>query len=59
MYKTDLKTKKFVGVPAGLKFDKMTVREADDLYKKGIADKEEKAKKGASFAAMKAAKGLR
>jgi DNA topoisomerase-1 len=59
MYKAELKTKRFVTVPAGLKFDKMTVREADDLYKKGLAEKEEKAKKGAAFAAMKAAKGLR
>jgi DNA topoisomerase-1 len=57
MYKTELKTKKFVNVPAGLNFEKMTIREADDLYKKGIAEKEEKAKKGAAFAAIKAAKG--
>lgn len=59
MFKTELKTKKFVNVPAGLNFEKMTVREADDLYKKGLADKEEKAKKGAAFAAVKAAKGGR
>ncbi len=57
MYKTELKTKKFVGVPSGLNFEKMTVREADELYKKGLAEKEEKAKKGAAFAAVRAAKG--
>ncbi len=57
MYKTDLKTKKFVSVPAGLDASKLTVREADEIYKKGLEEKAEKAKKGAQWAAVKAAKG--
>jgi topoisomerase IA-like protein len=58
MFKSDLKTKKFVSVPAGTDPSKLTIREADEIYKKGLEDKAEKAKKGAKFAAIKAAKGL-
>ncbi len=58
MYKTDLKTKKFVSVPAGTDPTKLTIREADEIYKQGLTEKEEKAKKGAKFAAIRAAKGL-
>lgn len=58
MYKTDLKTKKFVSVPPGTDPSKLTIREADEIYKKGLEDKAEKAKKGAKFAAIKAAKGF-
>ncbi len=57
MYKTELKTKKFVSVPAGLDLSKLTVREADEIYKQGLTEKAEKAKKGAQWAAVKAAKG--
>jgi DNA topoisomerase-1 len=57
MYKTELKTKKFVSVPAGLDASKLTVREADEIYKQGLEEKAEKAKKGAQWAAVKAAKG--
>lgn len=57
MYKTDLKTKKFVSVPAGIDISKLTVREADEIYKKGLEEKEAKAKAGAKFAAISAAKG--
>ncbi len=57
MYKTDLKTKKFVSVPQGLDLTKLTVREADEIYKKGLEEKEAKAKAGAKFAAISAAKG--
>ncbi len=57
MYKTDLKTKKFVSVPQGLDLTKLTVREADEIYKKGLEEKEAKAKAGAKFAAIRAAKG--
>jgi DNA topoisomerase-1 len=57
MYKTDLKTKKFVSVPQGTDPSKLTIREADELYKKGLEEKEAKAKAGAKFAAIRAAKG--
>jgi DNA topoisomerase-1 len=57
MYKTDLKTKKFVSVPQGLDLTKLTIREADEIYKKGLEEKEAKAKAGAKFAAIRAAKG--
>lgn len=57
MYKTELKTKKFVSVPAGLDPSKLTIREADEIYKKGLEEKAEKAKKGAQWAAVRAAKG--
>ena len=57
MYKTDLKTKKFVSVPAGTDPSKLTIREADEIYKKALEEKEAKAKAGAKFAAIRAAKG--
>ncbi len=57
MYKTDLKTKKFVSVPAGIDPSKLTIREADEIYKKALEEKEAKAKAGAKFAAISAAKG--
>lgn len=50
MYKTDLKTKKFVNVPPSIKPASLTVREADEIYKRGLEAKE-KAK--ASQAAWK------
>lgn len=37
MYKTALQTKKFVNVPAAINPSKLTVREADELYKAGLA----------------------
>jgi DNA topoisomerase-1 len=36
MYKTDLKTKKFVPVPASIDAKALTIREADDIYKRGL-----------------------
>lgn len=57
MYKTDLKTKKFVSVPANIDPSKLTIREADEIYKKALEEKEAKAKAGAKFAAIRAAKG--
>lgn len=57
MYKTELKTKKFVSVPPSIDATKLTVREADEIYKRGLEAKAEAAKKGAKFAAIKAAKG--
>ncbi len=39
MYKTDAKTKKFVGVPATVDVASLTVKEADALYKAGIEKK--------------------
>ncbi len=40
MYKTALQTKKFVNVPASINPSKLTVREADEIYKAGLAAKE-------------------
>lgn len=40
MYKTVLQTKKFVNVPASINASKLTVREADEIYKAGLAAKE-------------------
>lgn len=57
MYKTELKTKKFVSVPQSIDATKITIREADEIYKRGLEAKTEAAKKGAKFAAIKAAKG--
>lgn len=57
MYKTELKTKKFVSVPATIDVAKLTIREADEIYKRGLEAKTEAAKKGAKFAAIRAAKG--
>jgi len=57
MYKTELKTKKFVSVPPSIDVAKLTIREADEIYKRGLEAKAESAKKGAKFAAIRAAKG--
>lgn len=40
MYKTALQTKKFVNVPVSINPSKLTVREADEIYKAGLAAKE-------------------
>lgn len=56
MYKTELKTKKFVSVPANTDATKLTIREADEIYRRGLAEAEEKAKNKASWAAKKAAR---
>ena len=40
MYKTALQTKKFVNVPPTINPSKLTVREADEIYKAGLAAKE-------------------
>ncbi len=39
MYKTDLKTKKFVPVPASIDAKALTIREADEIYKRGLEAK--------------------
>jgi DNA topoisomerase-1 len=39
MYKTDLKTRKFVSVPAGTDPSKLTQKDADALYKAGLEKK--------------------
>ncbi len=39
MYKTDLKTRKFVSVPAGTDPSKLTPKDADALYKAGLEKK--------------------
>ncbi len=39
MYKTDLKTKKFVSVPASIDVKALTIREADEIYKRGLEAK--------------------
>jgi hypothetical protein len=39
MYKTDIKTKKFVSVPATVDAATLTVKEADALYKAGLEKK--------------------
>jgi len=57
MYKTDLKTKKFASVPPSIDIKKLTIREADEIYKRGLEAKAETAKKGAQYAAIRAAKG--
>lgn len=46
MYKTALQTKKFVNVPATINPSKLTVREADEIYKAGLAAKEAAPKRG-------------
>ena len=46
MYKTALQTKKFVNVPPTINPSKLTVREADEIYKAGLAAKESAPKRG-------------
>ncbi len=53
MYKTDIKTKKFVSVPATVDAATLTVKEADALYKAGL----EKKSKAAPAAGWKRAGG--
>jgi DNA topoisomerase-1 len=36
MYKTDLKTKKFVSIPTSVDVDRLTIKVADDIYKRGL-----------------------
>lgn len=36
MYKTDLKTKKFVSIPPSVDVDRLTIKVADDIYKLGL-----------------------
>jgi DNA topoisomerase-1 len=56
MYKTALQTKKFVSVPATVNPATLTVREADEIYRQGLAEAEAKAKTRAAWAAKKSAR---
>jgi DNA topoisomerase-1 len=49
MYKTELKTKKFVSVPTTINPANLTIREADEIYRAGLAEAEEKAKARATW----------
>lgn len=49
MYKTDLKTRKFVTVPPTIKPAGLTVREADEIYRRGLEAKKSAAERSAAW----------
>jgi DNA topoisomerase-1 len=53
MYKTELKTKKFVSVGATVNPAKLTIREADEIYRQGLVEAENKAKAKAAWKTKK------